>query len=195
MYNMPDLVSSTLTWERIRTLNIGLDLGLLNDELTIGFDWFQRENRDMLAPAQVLPNTLGASAPYENAGTLRTRGWELNLNWRHTFGDFDVYANFNIGDSKTKVTKWDNDSKLLSTYYTGKTYGDIFGFETDRYFEEKTSPAKMQTAHGIMQTALQARQDWNPVISITARETSSSRIWTAMARLTVEKAQQTTTAI
>ena len=63
MYNMPDLVSSTLTWERIRTLNIGLDLGLLNDELTIGFDWFQRENRDMLAPAQVLPNTLGASAP------------------------------------------------------------------------------------------------------------------------------------
>lgn len=187
MYNMPDLVSSTLTWERIRTLNIGLDLGLLNDELTIGFDWFQRENRDMLAPAQVLPNTLGASAPYENAGTLRTRGWELNLNWRHTFGDFDVYANFNIGDSKTKVTKWDNDSKLLSTYYTGKTYGDIFGFETDRYFEEKTSPAKMQTAHGIMQTALQARQDWNPVISITARETSSSRIWTAMARLTVER--------
>lgn len=109
-----------MTWERIRTLNIGLDLGLLNDELTIGFDWFQRENRDMLAPAQVLPNTLGASAPYENAGTLRTRGWELNLNWRHTFGDFDVYANFNIGDSKTKVTKWDNDSKLLSTYYTGK---------------------------------------------------------------------------
>ena len=72
----------------------------MNDELTIGFDWFQRENRDMLAPAQVLPNTLGASAPYENAGTLRTRGWELNLNWRHTFGDFDVYANFNIGDSK-----------------------------------------------------------------------------------------------
>ena len=96
-----------------------LDLGLLNDELTIGFDWFQRENRDMLAPAQVLPNTLGASAPYENAGTLRTRGWELNLNWRHTFGDFDVYANF------TSVTprlsnKVDNDSKLLSTYYTGK---------------------------------------------------------------------------
>lgn len=60
---------------------------------------------------------------------------------------------------------------------------------------KKTSPAKMQTVHGIMQTALQARQDWNPVISITARETSSSRIWTAMARLTVEKAQQTTTAI
>ena len=136
MYNMPDLVSSSLTWERIRTLNVGLDLGFLDNELTVGFDWFQRENRDMLAPAQVLPNTLGASAPYENAGNLRTRGWELNLDWRHTFGEFDVYANFNIGDSKTKVTKWNNESKLLSAYYTGKTYGDIFGFVTERYFEE-----------------------------------------------------------
>lgn len=135
-YNMPKLVSRSLTWERIRTTDIGLDLGFLNNELTVGFDWYQRENRDMLAPAQVLPNTVGATAPYENAGTLRTRGWELNLNWQHKFGEFDVYANFNLSDSKTKVTKWSNDSKLLSSYYSGKTYGDIWGFETERYFEE-----------------------------------------------------------
>lgn len=135
MYNMPTLVSKVLTWERIRTLNIGLDLGFLNNELTVGIDWYQRENRDMLAPAQELPNTLGDVAPKENAGTLRSRGWELNLNWRHTFGEFDVYANFNIGDSKTKVTKWDTDAKLLNQYYSGKNYGDIWGFETDRYFE------------------------------------------------------------
>lgn len=135
-YNMPKLVSKSLTWERIRTTDIGLDLGFLNDELSVSFDWYQRENRDMLAPAQVLPNSVGATAPYENAGTLRTRGWELNLNWRHKFGDFDVYANFNLSDSKTKVTKWNNESKLLSSYYSGKTYGDIWGFETERYFEE-----------------------------------------------------------
>ncbi len=141
-YNMPKLVSKSLTWERIRTTDIGLDLGFLNDEITLGFDWYQRENRDMLAPAQVLPNSVGATAPFENAGTLRTRGWELNLNWRHKFGDFDVYVNFNISDSKTKVTEWNNDSKLLSSYYSGKTYGDIWGFETERYFEESDFTGK-----------------------------------------------------
>lgn len=135
-YNMPKLVSKSLTWERIRTTDIGLDLGFLNNELTVGFDWYQRENRDMLAPAQVLPNSVGATAPYDNAGTLRTRGWELNLDWHHKFGEFNVYANFNLSDSKTKVTKWNNDTKLLSSYYSGKNYGDIWGFETDRYFEE-----------------------------------------------------------
>ena len=61
-YNMPKLVSKSLTWERIRTTDIGLDLGFLNNELTVGFDWYQRENRDMLAPAQVLPNSVGATA-------------------------------------------------------------------------------------------------------------------------------------
>ena len=135
-FDMPTLVSSSLTWERIRTLNIGIDLGFLNNSLTVGFDWFQRENRDMLAPAKVLPDVVGADAPYENAGTLRTRGWELSLNWNHRFGEVDVYANFNIGDAKTVVTKWDTDAKLLDSYYTGQTYGDIWGFETDRYFTE-----------------------------------------------------------
>lgn len=133
---MPDLVSKSLSWERIRTLNVGLDLGLLNNEVTLGFDWFQRENRDMLAPSQVLPSTLGASAPYTNAGKLRTRGWEFNVNWHRQFGEVGLYASFNLSDSKTKVTEWENETKGINAYYTGRTYGDIWGFETDRYFTE-----------------------------------------------------------
>lgn len=142
MYNMPNLVASSLTWERIRTTDIGIDLGFLNNELMVGFDWYQRENRDMLAPSKVLPQVLGADAPVSNAGTLRTRGWEFTVDWHHRFGDFNVYANFNLSDSRTKVTKWDNPSMLLNTNYSGKTYGDIWGFETDRYFEESDFTGK-----------------------------------------------------
>ena len=147
-FDIPTLVSSSLTWERIRTINAGIDLSFLNNSLTVGFDWFQRENRDMLAPAQVLPDVVGASAPYENAGTLRTRGWELSVNWNHRFGDVDVYANFNIGDAKTVVTKWDTDVNLLNSYYSGQTYGDIWGFETDRYFEESDFVGKIYDDKG-----------------------------------------------
>lgn len=155
--NMPRLVSSALTWERIRTLDIGIDLGILNDEITLSFDWFQRENRDMLAPARTYPNTLGTTAPYENAGTLRSRGWELSVNWRHRFNnELELYANFNIGDSKTVVKEWNNESKLLNTYYKGKVYGDIWGFETDRYFTEDDFNADGSYKAGIAdQTGLQ----------------------------------------
>lgn len=132
MYDMPTLVSSTLKWERIQTLDFGIDLGLLNNELNISFDWYQRTTKDMLAPSRTLPQVLGASAPRVNAGTLRTRGWELSLDWRHTFKEVNVYANASIGDFKTVITKWDNDAKLLNQNYSGKVYGDIWGFETDR---------------------------------------------------------------
>lgn len=134
MYDTPKLVSETLTWERIQTLDIGLDLGFFNNELNIGFDWYQRNTLDMLAPGEVLPDVLGTTEPYTNAGSLRTRGWELNLGWNHRFGDFDVYFNGNIGDFKTVVTEWNNKEGILSSYFSGKVYGDIYGFETERLF-------------------------------------------------------------
>ena len=135
-YGMPSLVSSALSWERVRTLDVGIDLGFLDNSLNVGFDWYQRDTKDMLAPGVTLPNTVGASAPYENAGSLRTRGWELSINWNKKFGDWNVYATANIGDAKTTVTEWNNPTGILSSYFTGKEYGAIYGFETDRYFEE-----------------------------------------------------------
>lgn len=143
MYNMPTLVSSSLTWERIVTTDVGLDLGFLDNSINVGFDWYQRETKDMLGPGAKLPAVLGASAPYQNAGELRTRGWELSLNWNHSFGDADVYATFNIGDARTKITKWNNgDDQIysylpsLGNYTQGQYFGDIWGFETDGYYTQ-----------------------------------------------------------
>lgn len=133
-YDLPRLVSSTLKWERIQTIDFGLDIGFLNNNLNFTFDWYQRNTKDMLAPGKTMPQVLGATAPYVNAGELRTRGWELSVDWRHKINDVMLYANANIGDFVTDIMKWDNDTKLLNSNYSGKRYGDIWGFETDRYF-------------------------------------------------------------
>ena len=149
-FQLPDWVSSSLTWERIKTTNVGVDLSFLNDDLSLTFDWYQRTTNDMLAPGKAIPDVAGASAPYTNAGSLRTRGWELSLSYHKQINkDLNVYGTFNIGDSKSKVTKWNNDSKLIGHTggivsaanarmyaYEGETWGDIWGFETDRYFTE-----------------------------------------------------------
>ena len=42
-FGAPKLVSKSLTWETIRTTNIGIDLGFLNGELNVSFDWFRRD--------------------------------------------------------------------------------------------------------------------------------------------------------
>ena len=135
-FGTPKLVSPTLTWETIATANVGIDLGFFNNDLNVNFDWYQRDTKDMLAPGAALPQVLGTSAPYMNAGSLRTRGWELNIDWRHVFhdaGDLAVHANFNLADYKATIIDWDSND-LVNTNYAGKEYGEIWGFETDRYF-------------------------------------------------------------
>ncbi len=151
MFGAPTLVSDNLTWERVVTTDVGVDLGFFNNSLTFGFDWYQRETQDMLARGQELPSVLGTSTPLTNSGTLRTRGWELSIGWNHSFGDAQVYANFNIGDAVTKITKWSDNKNLyqaipgtyaLTRYHEGQTLGEIYGFEFDRFFEESDFTGK-----------------------------------------------------
>ena len=140
-FNAPTAVSETLSWERLITYDVGLDLGFLNNTLNFGFDWFQRDTKDMLAPGQVLPGVLGVGAPYQNAGSLRTRGWELSVMYNNRFGEVDVWGSFMLSDAQTKITKWNNPSGVIysylpqnSNYTEGFYFGDIYGLETDRYF-------------------------------------------------------------
>lgn len=145
----PSYVNPNLGWERIQTFDLGLDLGLFNDQITFTFDWFQRTTRDMLAPGKAMPGTLGTNAPYTNSGTLRTRGWEISLALRRKFGEWDTYATFNLSDSQSKITKWYDESRLLDSYYSGMNYGDIWGFETERYFTEDDFNADGSLKDGI----------------------------------------------
>ncbi|MDE6486378.1 MAG: TonB-dependent receptor [Muribaculaceae bacterium] len=151
--SMPTLVSSTLTWERVITTDVGIDLGFFNNSLNVTFDWYQRDTKDMLAPGMPLPSTLGASSPLENAGNMRTNGWELAVSYNKSFGDWDIWATATIGDARSKVTKWaSNEHKTLYSwyygatgyrFYEGQTFGDIWGFEYDRYFEESDFSGKV----------------------------------------------------
>ena len=50
--------------------------------------------------------------------------------------DLKKEDNFSIGDFSAEVTKWSNESGIISDEYVGKKYGEIWGFETDRLFTE-----------------------------------------------------------
>ena len=155
-FGTPNLVDPTLTWETIATANIGIDLGFFNNDLNVNFDWYQRDTKDMLAPGQALPQVLGTSAPYMNAGSLRTRGWELNIDYRHVFQEADnlaVHANFNLADYKATITEWESNDFVNSTY-TGKEYGEIWGFQTDRYFTTADFNADGTYATGVADQSL-----------------------------------------
>ena len=155
-FGVPKLVSSSLTWETIHTTNVGVDLGFFNGHLNVTADWYQRDTKDMLAPGKAMPAVLGATPAWENAGSLRTRGWEVTVDYRNRFGAVDFYATAAVNDYKTKVTEWDSNN-LINTNYTGKEYGEIWGFETDRYFDFDDFNADGTYKQGVAdQTKLQS---------------------------------------
>lgn len=133
---IPSLVSSTFTWERVRTLNFGVDAVFFKGRLSAAFDIFKRETIGMLIPGAELPAVLGADAPTQNAADLESKGWELGLSWNDRRGAFSYNVGVSLSDNRSFITKFDNPAGLLSQYFIGEELGSIWGYETDGYYTE-----------------------------------------------------------
>ncbi len=151
----PGLVSSQYTWETVETLNVGGDLGLFNNQLQVNFDWYQRDTKDMLAPYKTAPSVLGTNFPNANSASLRTKGWELTMNWNGTIGpDIQYNLGLNIYDSRSRITRYENAQGILENegklvLREGMEYGEIWGFTTDRYYTVDDFDANGKLKEGI----------------------------------------------
>lgn len=135
----PGLIASSLTWEKVRTWDIGLDWGFFNNRLTGSFDYYNRKTKDMVGPGPDLPSVLGASVPNINSINMTSRGWEITLGWRDNIRDFHYGIAVNLSDYEITIDDYDNNpGKSLSIgnnqygpYYKGAKLGAIWGFTTE----------------------------------------------------------------
>ena len=131
-------VAGNLTWEEVQQKNIGLDMAFLQNRITFTGDAYIRDTKNMLTTGKALPAVYGAKAPKTNNADLRTLGYELSLTYRNSFKlmgkpfDYSITGTFN--DYIGYITKFDNPTKNLSTYYEGMRYGEIWGYTTDGFF-------------------------------------------------------------
>ena len=132
-------VASDLTWEVVEQYNVGLDAAMLSNRLTFSAEAYIRDTKGMLTKGVTLPGVYGASSPKMNAADMRTKGYELSLAWKDQFmlagKPFAYNASVVFSDYITKITRFDNPQRLLSDYYEGMTYGEIWGYVTDGFFK------------------------------------------------------------
>ena len=96
--------NENIKWETTRSVNIGIDLGFFNNKITTSFDWFDRKTSDILMQLSMPGMFLGSlSAPYQNVGEVRNRGWEWSANYQDHSGDFGWYAGFNVTHVKNEI--------------------------------------------------------------------------------------------
>lgn len=128
---MPGLIAASLTWEKNRTWDIGLDWGLFNNRLTGTIDYYNRKTIDMVGPGDPLPGVLGASVPNVNNLSMTSKGWELTISWRDRIGEVSYGITANLYDHTTTIDEYPNETYSLSkSYWPGKKLGEIWGFRT-----------------------------------------------------------------
>jgi len=134
----PAVLPDELTWEKSTTLDLGTDISFLNYRLTTTFDWYQRKTTNMITSGQPLPAVFGSAVPKGNYADLNTKGWEVSLSWRDKVGpnkNLSYGIRLTLADNVSTITKFYNPNNLLSSYYEGQKLGDIWGFETEGFFE------------------------------------------------------------
>ena len=128
----PALISTSLTWETVRSWNIGLDFAAFDSRLSGSVEFFLRQTLNMVGPADELPVILGTSVPVTNNTDLESRGWELELSWRdRAFGELNYGVRLVLSDAVGTITKYSNPSGSISNYYSGKRMGEIWGYVTE----------------------------------------------------------------
>jgi len=99
----PDgLPNSNLHWEISEQLDFGLDARMFSNRLTLGVDYFNKQTKDLLFSVSVPPE-LGVSSTMANGGNVLNRGWEFELGWRDTIGDFSYSINGNFSTLYNRV--------------------------------------------------------------------------------------------
>ena len=122
------LANTLLTWEKGRKVNVGLDLTLLKNRLTLSADYYNDYYYDILQSRGKSIQLLGIAYPAENIGKTRYYGLETQLSWQDHIGKVNYYisANWSMEQNKRLFM----DEQYVPYDYlkmTGQPTGTIYG--------------------------------------------------------------------
>lgn len=141
------LGNSNLTWQTTDKLDIGFNLGLLNDRIVLEGSYYRNDTRDLIDDVQI-PAYSGFTSYKENSGSTLNEGFELSLN-STLFQDANWMVTFmgNIASNKSKITKLSEEmnaynEQILAEYENENTkYKDVLSRPLMLYYEGKSLSA------------------------------------------------------
>lgn len=137
------LRNSDLTWETTSQTDIGFDLTLLNNRLTLNSDYYYKYTTNMLMDVTLPSGAAAVSSITRNEGEMENKGVEFSLSSHNLVGKFKWNTDFNISHNKNKLTKlgltkvyYDAQvTDILSDYIVrntpGKPLGSFYGYISD----------------------------------------------------------------
>ncbi|MEY2868453.1 MAG: hypothetical protein RIR01_882 [Bacteroidota bacterium] len=150
------IANPNLKWEEARKFDVGMDMKLLSNKVSIVADYFIDTRKDLLIPNIPVSgitgnNAPGSSAPTVNAGTVRNSGLEFAVDYKNQFSDnFNMSVGYNVTFLKNKVLEVNNGTGFIeggafgvgqpapSRMQVGLPIGYFYGYKTDGVFQNQT---------------------------------------------------------
>ena len=108
-----DFANPELTYEKKHEFNLGLDLGFLNNRIGVSFDWYTRNNYDLIGPIRGDASN-GSIVNFANVANMKSSGEELPISTKNIVTkDFKWNTDFIFSHTKSEVTKLDSRNRVI----------------------------------------------------------------------------------
>ena len=137
--------NNDISWETTEMSDLGVDGLLFQGKVDFTFDYYLKKTKDILLDLDI-PASVGVSAPYQNAGTVKNNGWEFSAGYKGKIGsDFKYSVRGNLSNVKNKITDLHdvyminaNAGNLNVTIDTeGQPIGAFYGYQTEGIFQSQ----------------------------------------------------------
>lgn len=141
-----NIANTNLRWERTNQFNIGVDLRLLSDRISLTAEYYNSVTRDMLLNVPI-PDISGFSTQLTNIGRMRNRGIELNLSTKNTTGKLIWTTDFNFSRNRNTVLQLGpTNAPIVYTDFVvavktevGQPISNFYGYVVDGVFKNQAA--------------------------------------------------------
>lgn len=146
-------VNTAIRWEKKKTLDFGLDLGMFNNQLEFTFDWYKSTSEDLLYSVAV-PTSAGATneTVTMNAATMENTGLEFLVTYRNhkRAVKYDISANLSTLDNKVTSLGVSGEPRTDGICRTevGREVGQFYGYVSEGIFQSQDEIDNRLNAEG-----------------------------------------------
>lgn len=131
---VPSSISNPdLHWEKTRSANYGLDLGLFNNRVSLSADYYDKLTTDMLLNVPFALAT-GFASGTQNIGHMDNKGWEFVLNTHNLTGILKWQTTINLSFNKNEITALGVGNAPIHTGFSNQTQIDQVGYPVNEFF-------------------------------------------------------------
>ena len=135
----------TLTWEKVAIADVGVDLDLFDNHLSVVADYYVKKTSNILLGYNVPVETGITQAPSQNVGKVKNTGFEMAVTYRNKISDFRYEVTGNISFNKNKIEDLSGSDNMIQNggdkiryiLKEGESIGSFYGYKTAGLYTQK----------------------------------------------------------